>query len=314
MRRVRIGPGRFRAARATVSLVRRNRRGRLPSSPIPHGRRSPPRPQPPRRPPPSSKKRSTAERNSRSPSSRASTSGTVILRSRKSLPTGLPRAASSAVRSSRSSRIWNAIPNAVPKSRSAFTANGEPPAPSAPHSAEAANSEAVFLAATSTYAASEVSRSPSARSCSTSPSVMSASVELSTCGIGCGVAGRDVLENPGEQVVAGEHADPVAEVDRGRVDAAARLGAVDHVVVDQRRDVDQLHERRQPQVIFGPAADRLGGEQREARPQPLPAGGQHPPHRLGDQLVVGAERGAEVLLDHRVQVALGALQHQATPT
>ena len=69
------------------------------------------------------------------------------------------------------------------------------------------------------------------------------------CGNGMGVARGDVLEDPGEQIVAGQHADAVAEVDRGRVDAAARVGVVDDVVVDQRRDVDQFHVRRERQML-----------------------------------------------------------------
>ena len=56
----------------------------------------------------------------------------------------------------------------------------------APHCAEAAKSEAVFLRAISTYASSGRSRLPSACSCSTSPSQMSASVAESTFGIGAG--------------------------------------------------------------------------------------------------------------------------------
>ena len=110
----------------------------------------------------------------------------------------------------------------------------------------------------------------------------------------------DVLEDPGEEIVAGEHADAVAEVDRRRVDAAARLRVVDDVVVDQRRDVDQLHVRGERKVLDGIAAARFGGEQRDARAQPLAARGEHALDRFGDERVVGGERRAEELLDQRV--------------
>ena len=85
----------------------------------------------------------------------------------------------------------------------------------------------------------------------------------------------DVLEDPREEVVAGQHADAVAEIDRRRVHAAARLGAVDDVVVDQRRDVDEFHVRGQRQVLARVGAAGLRGEQREARPQTLSARGEH---------------------------------------
>ena len=47
------------------------------------------------------------------------------------------------------------------------------------------------------------------------------------------IARGDILEDPGEEVVARQHADAVAEIDRSRVDAAARVRLVDHIVVDQ---------------------------------------------------------------------------------
>ncbi len=58
----------------------------------------------------------------------------------------------------------------------------------------------------------------------------------------------DVFEDPCEQIIAGEYADAIAEVDRGRVDAATAVGAVDDVVMNQRADVDQFHVCRQRQV------------------------------------------------------------------
>ena len=57
-----------------------------------------------------SKNSSTRVRNSASPFFSAQNQGNGDLRSRRSLPTGLPSAASSDVMSSRSSIIWNAIP------------------------------------------------------------------------------------------------------------------------------------------------------------------------------------------------------------
>ena len=60
---------------------------------------------------------------------------------------------------------------------------------------------------------------------------------------------RHVLEDPREEIVAGEHADAVAVIDRRRVDAAARSRVVDDVVVNERRDVDELHVGREVQML-----------------------------------------------------------------
>ena len=127
---------------------------------------------------------------------------------------------------------------------------------------------------------------------------MSASVALRMCGIGWLVGRGDVLEDPREEVVAGQHADAVAEVDRGRVDAAARVarcrrrrrGSASRrgSAPCTRRAADARARRR---------ADRRRAEQREARAQPLAAGVEHAAHGFGDQRVVGRERVAEEIFD-----------------
>jgi hypothetical protein len=57
------------------------------------------------------------------------------------------------------------------------------------------------------------------------------------------------LEGARVQEVADQHAGGVAEHGVGRLAAAAQVGLVDHVVVQQRRGVDELHHRRQASSI-----------------------------------------------------------------
>ena len=48
----------------------------------------------------------------------------------------------------------------------------------------------------------------------------------------------------------------------------------------------------------------FGREQRHARPQPLPACGEHSPDRFGDERIVGREGRAEKLLDERREIVV----------
>ncbi len=131
---------------------------------------------------------------------------------------------------------------------------------------------------------------------------MSASVAESTLGIGCGIAQRYVLEYPSEEIISGEHADSVAVIDRGGVDAAARLRVVDDVVVNERRNVDELHVCREVKVLDRFPAAGLGAEQRDARAQALPAGRQHSLDGLGDDGILRRESRAKELLDESVEI------------
>ena len=118
--------------------------------------------------------------------------------------------------------------------------------------------------------------------------------------IACG----DVFEDPGEEVVARQHADPVSEIDGRRVDAAAGVRLIHDVIVNERRHVDELHVGGDRQVVDGTGAHGFSCEEREARPQALPSRGQHPSHGFGDELVPGRERVAEEVFDEAVQIAL----------
>ena len=96
---------------------------------------------------------------------------------------------------------------------------------------------------------------------------------------------RLLAEEPhrlGEEAVAGEDRDVLAELDvRGR-QAAAQLVVVHRrqVVVDQRVGVDQLDRAGDRQEALGLGAERAGGGQREDRAHPLAAGEQRVAHRL----------------------------------
>jgi hypothetical protein len=81
------------------------------------------------------------------------------------------------------------------------------------------------------------------------------------------------LEGPRVHEIAHQDARRVAVDGVGGVPAAAALGAVDHIVMQQGRRMDELDEGRsvdmaRPAVTAGP-----GGEQHDQRPQALAAAG-----------------------------------------
>jgi hypothetical protein len=107
-----------------------------------------------------------------------------------------------------------------------------------------------------------------------------------------------------QEHVAGEDRDGVAPP---RVDAGptpTRLGLVDHVVVVERPQVQQLHGGGRGDH---PVARRSGidmtscmpGRQRQQGSQPLAAGGNQISGGLGERRVPGLHRGTQELLDTR---------------
>ena len=109
-----------------------------------------------------------------------------------------------------------------------------------------------------------------------------------------------------QEVVAQEHAHLVLPQRVHRRHAAPRVGLVDHVVVDERRRVEELDERGRPVRPLGDPAAELGREEHEGRPDLLPLplqevpddGVEQPdarPHRVAEP----AAEHAEVLGDRR---------------
>jgi hypothetical protein len=121
---------------------------------------------------------------------------------------------------------------------------------------------------------------------------------------GIRVAGRHVLEDPREEIVARKYAHAISVIDRRGVHTAPRFRAIDHVVVNQRADVDQFHVCRECQVLARVGAVRFRRKQREARPKALSPGREHTSNRLGNERVVGRERVLEKILDERVEVTI----------
>ena len=88
---------------------------------------------------------------------------------------------------------------------------------------------------------------------------------------------------------------PVCRV--GARGAAPHVRLVHDVVVVERGEVGQLHPgggRDDP--LVDPVAE-LGGEQREERPEPLPAGRREVRAGLGDERVVMVDAGGDEVVD-----------------
>ena len=132
------------------------------------------------------------------------------------------------------------------------------------------------------------------------------------------VAGRRQLcEGAREEVVAGRLGRGGPELlPRGGA-AAAELGAVDQVVVEQRRHVDELDGDAGGDVRLLPGRGR---EEDEQRPQPLAAGRERALARRRDDAGIGGDRLAQArleLLEVRVEPGrladLGERVHAAAP-
>ena len=112
------------------------------------------------------------------------------------------------------------------------------------------------------------------------------------------------LEAARIQEVADQHAGGIAPDRVGGAAAAAQVGLVDHVVVQQGRGVDELDHRRQ---LVGIGADALaiaaaqgpGREQQQHRPQALAAGADDVLGDLVDQHHVRGEPAPDQRIDRR---------------
>ena len=100
-----------------------------------------------------------------------------------------------------------------------------------------------------------------------------------------------------EQEVTGQDGDRVAPpgVDRGT--AAADLGLVHDVVVEQRGQVGQLDSHRRLDDPRVPGVAELRGQQHQQGPEPLAARRDGMPGSLGEELVIGMRRLHERRLD-----------------
>jgi hypothetical protein len=131
------------------------------------------------------------------------------------------------------------------------------------------------------------------------------------------------LKRPAEQKVADQHARLVAPHRVGGGVAAAELAVVDHVVMQQRRGVDEFDAGGEVDMAPPGIAAELGGGQRQHRAQPLAARGDDMAGELGDQhhralhpLEDDGVDVAQVLADQGMQgiertVAAGALLYFA---
>ncbi len=79
--------------------------------------------------------------------------------------------------------------------------------------------------------------------------------------------------------------------------AAARVGAIDDVVVDQRGAVDQLDDGGKPDGAFAPIAGVACGKQEKSRPQALSAPSQQIAANLRDRLEGGSTLAGQFALD-----------------
>ena len=205
----------------------------------------------------------------RAPSSRCCSrwiSGSVTLPSRRSPPIGLPSASASPVKSSRSSTSWNAMPRLKPYSRSACSL---------------LRRDLAEHAADLRAAAEQVRR------------LAADDVEVLVFGdVGVAVLGelvqlafdhpqRDVAEQPDDvervvrqrhrhrldvEVVAEQHGDVVAPPRVHRQAAAPQIRVVDDVVVDERRGVDELDDRRVEHRAIAGVAGQARRHQQHRRP------------------------------------------------
>ena len=215
----------------------------------------------------SARRSSAASRGSRS---RARISGSVTVPSSRSAPRGLPVRSGGPETSSTSSRIWNASPIRSPKSPSAaaraaaleraeLTGGAEQDRGLQPAALEVALDADTGVPRVGALHQLARARAPSSRGRATRTAAGRP-------------AGRQLGERAREQQVAGRRRQPPAA---GRHDGratAAQRGAVEHVVVDERRAVDELDRDRGADEAVGLRRRHPGGEAHEQRSQALAAG------------------------------------------
>ena len=91
------------------------------------------------------------------------------------------------------------------------------------------------------------------------------------------------LERAGEQEIADQHARRIAPDEVGGALAAAHARAVDHIVVEQGRGVDELDRRGELVVARSGVAEQACAGERQHRPHALAAAGDQVAGKLGDQ-------------------------------
>ena len=97
--------------------------------------------------------------------------------------------------------------------------------------------------------------------------------------------------------VAGEDALGVAPGGVGGGAAAAGVGFVDDVVVDEGGGVEHLDDGAEADARVGGAAEGFGGEQQQQRADALAAAGHEVVRDVGDDFDVGGGLAGELLLD-----------------
>ena len=99
-----------------------------------------------------------------------------------------------------------------------------------------------------------------------------------------------------EQIAGGGGDRPPGGGHDGRP-AATQVGTVEHVVVHERRRVDELDRHHRSQHALGPLGRRARREQHQQRPQPLAAGRDRGPRVLGQERPVRARQLLQALLE-----------------
>ncbi len=103
--------------------------------------------------------------------------------------------------------------------------------------------------------------------------------------------------------VAREHAHVISPPRVRAGPAAARIRAVNHIVMDQRGAVNHLHHGAQPDRAFAAIPCRARCEQQKRGPQPLAAAFAQVAGNFGDRLDGAAALRRDLLLDERKIVA-----------
>jgi hypothetical protein len=97
--------------------------------------------------------------------------------------------------------------------------------------------------------------------------------------------GKSHLERLHVEPVAGKHAAVISPSRVGGGTPAARVGAINDIVVNQRRGVNQLDDRAQTYGALSAIARVARGEKKEGRAQALSATTQKIAGDFGDRLV-----------------------------
>ena len=223
--------------------------------------------------------------------------GSVILPSRRSPPTGLPSARSSAVKSSRSSTSWNATPRLKPVLAQGALLLGAHPAQQAADLG-AAREEVRGLAVDDL----EVLLLGDVHVAGLGQLVQLA-LDHAECDVAEqanhveGILGERERHRLDVEIVAEEDRDVVAPPRVHGQTAAAEVRLVDDVVVHERRGVDELHHRGVEHRPVAGVAGEPGRHQEHGRPHALAAARLDVLADLRNQLDPGLDVARELPLD-----------------